>query len=140
MGVWGTDIFENDDALNWVNELEKSQDLSTITTTLNSIVDSSVNYLEAPDCSAALATAEVVAALSGSPRSSLPDEIIQWLRVHQSVNMDTVSKAMQAISAILLDSELKELWEEADQFEEWKAKVTDLLCRLTLESRQGSSK
>lgn len=32
--------------------------------------------------------------------------------------------------AILAQSELKELWEETEEFEQWKATVTDLLERL----------
>ncbi len=131
MGVWGPGTFENDDALDWVNELERSEDLSVIVATFNLVVDSSANYVEAFDSSTALAAAEVVAALAGSPRSSLPDQVIQWLHVHQSVDMDIVSKARQAINTILHNSELKELWEEVGQFEEWEAEVTDLLCRLT---------
>lgn len=138
MGAWGYGSFDNDDALDWVNELERSEDLSAITRALDAVTDNSADYLEAPDCSVALAAAEVVAALAGNPSPSLPEEVTQWLCVHKDVDADTVSKAKRAVNIVLLNSELKELWEESDEFERWRAVVTDLLCRLILESKEAA--
>jgi hypothetical protein len=136
MGTWGSGSFENDDALDWVAELEETEDLSAIIRALDAILDSSDGYLEAPDCAAALAAAEIVAALEGNPSPSLPDEIIQWVYAHNhlTIGTDTVSKTQAAVKLVLLGSELQELWEEADAFEEWRDTVTELLDRLVLKS------
>lgn len=138
MGAWGYGSFDNDDALDWVNQLERSKDLSAIARALNNIADKSEGYLEAPDCTIALAVAEVVAALAGNPSPSLPEEVTHWLRVHKGADADTVSKAKQAVNVILLNSELKELWQESGEFEQWRAVVTDLLSRLVLGSKKAA--
>ena len=138
MGAWGWGSFENDEALDWVIELEQSEDLSVITRTLEAILDSDDDYLDATDCSMALAAAETVAALAGRPEPSLPEEVARWVtdrqreppQEHPLVDGSIRAKARRAIEAILSDSELKELWEETDELEQWKATVTDLLVRL----------
>jgi hypothetical protein len=138
MGAWGWGSFENDEALDWVFELEQSKDLSVITGTLDANIDSDDDYLDATDCSMALAAAETVAALAGRPEPSLPEEVARWVKDRQKessqegpfVDESVTAKARRAIEAILSDSELKELWEETDELEQWKATVTDLLVRL----------
>jgi hypothetical protein len=138
MGAWGCGSFENDEALDWVYDLEQSKDLSLIAGTLNAVTESVDDYLDATDCSMALAAAETVAALAGRPESSLPEEVARWVKErqkessqeHSLVDESVMAKARQAIEAILSDSELKELWEETDDLEQWKATVTDLLKRL----------
>jgi hypothetical protein len=138
MGAWGWGSFENDEALDWVIDLERSKNLSVITGSLDAILGSDDDYLDATDCSMALAAAETVAALAGRPEPSLPDEVTRWTKDRQQepppegplVDDRDKAKARQAVEAILSDSELKELWEETDEFERWKATVTDLLERL----------
>lgn len=71
MGAWGSGSFDNDDALDWVNDLEGSKGTAVIEFALQAVLDES-DYLEAPECSAALCAAEVVAALKGAPGQGLP--------------------------------------------------------------------
>jgi hypothetical protein len=138
MGAWGWGSFENDEALDWVIDLEQSQDLSVIAGALDAILDSDDDYLDATDCSMALAAAETVAALAGRPEPSLPEEVARWVQDRQTgstqegplVDESLTAKAQQAIEAILSESELLELWEETDEFDRWQATVTDLLERL----------
>ena len=66
MGAWGVGPFENDDASDWVYQLEGAEDLELVRGTLEAAANPQ-GYLEAPTCSEALAAAEVVAALSGRP-------------------------------------------------------------------------
>lgn len=136
MGAWGPGIFENDDALDWIAELQESHSLSSVTTVLDTVLDCPSGYSEAPDCAAALAAAEVIAVLIGNPGSSLPSEVDQWLDgyVHQEVNADLVNRARQVVDTILFKSELEELWRESDAYDEWRSAVTDLLSRLIAES------
>jgi len=138
MGTWGLGSFDNDDALDWLIELERSEGLSAITRALNTTTDGPMDYLETPDCCIALAAAEIVAALAGYPGPALPEEATQWLRVHQSLDADIVNKARRAVNTILHSSELDELWRESDEFEQWKAVVINLLDRLVLKSNAAT--
>lgn len=138
MGAWGYGSFENDDALDWVYTLQESQGFSLIIQASDAILSSSGDYLDASDCANALAAAETVAALAGRPAKALPEEVIHWVeeqkaglfQTRQLVDEQLISKAKRAVHAVLSDSELKELWEETDGFEDWEAVVADLLERL----------
>lgn len=130
MGAWGVGSFDNDDALDWVISLEKSEDLSVVIKALDAVTDVAGDYLDASDCCAALAAAEVVAGLAGNSSPSLPKEVLSWLSAHRGVEADVQKKAKHAVRAILADSELRELWEEADEFDQWYATSSDLLQRL----------
>jgi hypothetical protein len=130
MGAWGLSSFENDDALDWVIDLEKASDMGFLKETLSAVFDSEEEYIDAFVCSTALAAAEVVAALAGRPSAQLPEEVIQWIEGKGPPDSSLVSSAKRAIQAILDDSELKELWEETDEFELWQADVKGLLARL----------
>src|SRR5918996_298232 len=68
MGAWGAGIFDNDDAADWVYELEQAGDDSVLAETLAAVANAGADaYVEAPDAAAALAAAAVVAAaLTGS--------------------------------------------------------------------------
>jgi len=138
MGAWGYGNFENDDALDWVFELEQTKDLSVIVNALNEIISGIGDHLDATDCANALAAAETVAALAGRPGPELPEEIAHWVGERHAespqdrplVDETVTRQAQHTINAVLSESELKELWEETDDFECWKATVTDLLERI----------
>lgn len=130
MGAWGFSSFENDDALDWVIDLEKAPDLGVLEVTLSEVLDSEEEYLDASVCCFALAAAEVVAALVGKPSEKLPEEVTQWVEGKGEPDSSLISIAKRAIQAILDDSELKELWEETDEFELWHADVEGILERL----------
>lgn len=129
MGTWGVGSFENDDAMDWSYELHNGNDLSPILTVFSNISEGA--YLEAPDCSNALAAAEVVAALKGKPSKNLPDEIATWISFNKpSVNNEIITNAKKIVTQIKLSSELKELWEESEDLAKWENTVNDLILRL----------
>ena len=131
MGAWGRSSFENDDALDWVAELE-SAGVSAIVEALNHVTDEADEYIEAPECSMAIAAAEVVAALSGRPSDSLPPGAQAWLVGKPVPAASLVAKARQAVEAVLGESELKDLWaENARDFPKWTATLNDLKQRLS---------
>jgi hypothetical protein len=130
MGAWGHGPFENDDASDWVWTLEESSDLSVVRAALDGVVATAGNYLEAPACSEALAAAEVVAALSGRPRDGLPDEVKAWIRERSGAPPEVIDLARQAVTAIHRKSELRELWQESDSFDDWSKTLDDLAARL----------
>lgn len=129
MGAWGIGSFDNDDAADWVYELEESGGAEAISEALRAIGPD--GYLEAPDCSIALAAAEVLAALKGQPSESLPPEVITWVNDNPvEVDDDLLGLALMAIHRIETESELKDLWEESGESDEWVATLNDLKERL----------
>jgi hypothetical protein len=131
MGAWGFDSFENDDALDWVATLTESHDFSEIDTVFEAILENDNDYLEAPDCSVALAAAEVVAALNGKGSKSLPEEIIEWIKNKPKPSSGLIKNAQLVIDKIQTESELLELWKEnEDVFPKWLDSLKDLKTRL----------
>ncbi len=131
MGAWGYGNFENDDALDWIYELEEASDTSAIVAALARVTDESADYLEAPECCNALAAAEVVAALNGKAASSLPDEVTTWIKGKAKPESALLAMTKRAVGAVLGDSELKELWEETEHYDVWRQTVEDLKVRLS---------
>ncbi len=122
MGAWGIKPFENDDASDWLYQLEQTQDLSVIESTLDT---GSSEYIELPEGSNILAASEVLAAMLGAERTDLPQEAQEWVDNHRSFNVTKLKpKAVAAMAAVLSEkSELNELWQETEKYESWKSEV-----------------
>ena len=130
MGAWGAGSFENDDAMDWVSELE-DEGLIAAGAALQEILELAEEYLEAPACSAALAAAEVVAALRGHPAADLPEDVAAWIAAHPGdPGGELVAVARRAVDAVAADSELAELWNESAYPTAWQSAVMDLQTRL----------
>ncbi len=130
MGAWGAGTFDNDDASDWVYRLEEASDLTLLRDTLVVAAEPD-GYLDSPVCAEALAAAEVVAALAGRPAPDLPEEVRGWVEEHQTrVPPDLRTLAVQAIDQVAADSELRELWEEAEETDAWADRVQELRGRL----------
>jgi hypothetical protein len=132
MGAWGSDSFENDDASDWLADFCDAPDRELISEALATVAEmDDAQYLEAPECSVGLAAAEVVAALKGAPNPSLPDDAkncLSNLEIKSDPSM--VSLALKAVERIKTNSELKELWDEAENPAEWYQAVGSLESRL----------
>jgi len=131
MGAWGAGVFENDDAGDWVWELEDDDDMSVLHEALAAAVDTPLDEpIDAGEASNALAAAEIVAAARGHHGAELPSEAREWIgRNARLVDARTVVLATAAVERVAINSELKELWEEAES-DEWSLVVSDLLERL----------
>ena len=130
MGASGPGSFENDDVMDWVAELESYSDDSPIVDALSTVIDQAGDYLEAPDCSNAIAAAEVVAAQLGHPHEDCPEGIEVWVEGHPAPSATRIAQARQTIEVILAESELKELWKDSGGLEEWQGAMEELLSRL----------
>ena len=129
LGAWGTGSFENDDAVDWVAELDTISP-EELTRILVRAADDP-EYLEGPAASVAVAAAEVVAALGGSPAESAPAKIGEWVGKHpQAGTEESKAVAIRAVERVRRNSELKELWMEADGLNEWIAGLKGLQGRL----------
>jgi hypothetical protein len=129
MGAWGAGSFENDDALDWASELAGSSGVAAVEDALD-LSATSAEYLEAPECSIGLAAAETVAAMNGKPAADLPDEVAAFARAAGRPTGSLVDAASSAVARVLEKSELRELWEESESYDDWRARLIDLQQRL----------
>ena len=130
MGSWGLGNFENDDALDYLAELEESYGADLIVAALNdALID---GYLEMPVASAALVAAEALAAKNMNPRADLPTEIRDWLgRAKFPLTEQLLRQAHAAVARVETDSELAEESTCKPNADEWHAELADLKVRLS---------
>ncbi len=134
MGTWGTGIFDNDDAMDWVEQMLQLKDISTLREAIRSIVDAS-HYLEASESCIALAAAEIIAAIKNKDYSLLPEAAQPLARNNDFiVDAQLIELALKAIQAISSDSELRDLWSESEFLGEWSNVIIGLEQRLKYHS------
>jgi hypothetical protein len=129
MAAWGSGNFENDDAQDWLNQLSSlgGDDLRPL---LARAADND-DYLEAPESSVAVVAAEVVAALNGVPAEAAPRQILDWVnQTEGESSSELTALALRAVQRVRTNSELKDLWLEAEGLNEWSAALRDLEKRL----------
>ncbi|MEE9096194.1 DUF4259 domain-containing protein [Pseudarthrobacter phenanthrenivorans] len=127
MGAWGYLPFENDDALDWLDELEAGG----VDVVRKALAKAGDRYVEAPEGAVALAAAEVTAATQGYPLGDLPENVTDWVTAHGAgITAEDVEMALEAVERIAGErSELGELWDDADE-PEWRESLGDLAERL----------
>jgi hypothetical protein len=131
-GAWDIGSFDNDDALDWIAELERADNPGVLTATFSGI-NAKSKYVEAPDCSIALAAAEVVAAARGRASKGLPAEAAAWVkRVRPTIGPDLLQQARTAVTFCRdnANSELRQLWLDSKHLQGWLADTANLLSRL----------
>lgn len=136
MGTWALHSFGNDDAGELVGDLVEGTDLVPVLEAIQR-VQSTSGYLEAPEAQQGLAACEILALALGHPSaaSQAEEELTAWItRVKPSVDAAVVSQAVQVVDRVLApNSELRQLWEESDEFRDWQADVAALRARLQLQ-------
>lgn len=129
MGAWGVGTFENDDALDLLSAVDEAKSVKPIAGALTEAISS--EYLEAPEASASLAAAELVAAALGRPMPNAPELAEKVFKKFTKIPPPQIVEVAQVVTArVLTESELSELWEESGSSEEWSATVKDLIERL----------
>jgi hypothetical protein len=71
MGAWGYLPFENDDALDWLDELEGGG----ADVVRGALAKAASGYVEVPEGSIAIAAADITAACQGNPSGDLPENV-----------------------------------------------------------------
>jgi hypothetical protein len=129
-GAWGDGSFENDDALDWVGQCTQSTGTKVVSTALTAALKA--QYLEAPEGSAAVAAAEVVAAAQGKANPSLPKELRAWLERQPKTELAALSSLARQVLRKIRDpkaSELKQLWSEGKS-NRWESRIAELEARI----------
>ncbi|OUS75275.1 hypothetical protein B1748_17435 [Paenibacillus sp. MY03] len=129
MGAWGYGILENDTVLDWVEDLLETQDLSLITEAIEAVLDDS--EIESYTAEIALGAIEILAALQDRPGNEEYDEELEdWINHHKDQGKELLVLSQKAVEKILSESELRELREESEGFEEWVKIIKELERRL----------
>ncbi|MGE5389633.1 MAG: DUF4259 domain-containing protein [Deltaproteobacteria bacterium] len=136
MGAWETGVFDNDSALDWLDDILESGSLTRVLLPLKQTINSrrktifgrnKNKYIEEPLGSECLAAAEVIATSIGRPGHTIPVQLIDWVEAKRmQLDTKTIELAARAVIIIKTDSELKELWEESEYYCQWLETVNDL--------------
>ena len=142
MGTWSIDSFGNDDACDWVEGLEQSNDLALVKSAVNVVIAQGAEYLEAPTAAEALAAIEVIACLQGNWGEPIPSYFAnpfaknanEWVKQHQLQPPPLLAQnAHRVIERILAkNSELNNLWRESEKYGAWVDSVIALKKRVNV--------
>ena len=132
MYIWGSGIFVNDDALDWIYDLKENGSKSRVESALGVILKNRADVLEISDCRIALVAAEVIAAMNGNPNPDLPEELEEWIG-DEILNDEYLRiKAVNVVKNILNGSGSPKLTSTNDFNNEKKQPLQDLLNRLEI--------
>jgi len=132
MGTWGMGTFENDDAADWLDELQSSGDGAVLQAALETHTTTE-GYLEAPEGVHIICACEIIAALLGQPAPDLPAGVEDWVQEHESLDVSSLIPIVcKKIDRVLDDgSELRDLWQENEaDFSIWRDSVLALKAKL----------
>lgn len=131
MGAWGYGNLENDTVLDWVVDLLETEDLSLITESITMVLED--DYLDADTAAIATGAIEILAALQNRPgKEEFDDKLNEWIKEHKGKGANLLVTAQKALEKILLESELKDLWEETEEYENWVKTIKELEERTLL--------
>lgn len=133
MSAWGISNFENDTALNWIENLIEYSDIEAIDSIINNFV---LNFdpeeTSLIECSTFLTVAELIAGLLGHPSEDFPDELKDWIdNNYIETKKDVVDKAKKGVALILKDSEAKEMYWDSGYQKSWVKAQKNLIKRLS---------
>ena len=131
-GRWEADTLSNDDASDLLGQIVPNGGVEAIRSAFDAalIPASRVNDERA---SRALAAAEMIAAMMGSPSGYLPAPCKEWAVLHsKDANRDLIQSAVRAVDWVVKDSETQELMQEggAKNLQDWQVSVANLKARL----------
>ncbi len=137
MGTWGTGYFEDDFALDFIDDVEESNDpKQIIKNVLKNAVES--NYLESDDATAVIISCTYIdSQLNGTKFSRDEEDHIEvdtFSSRNPSIDFsDLKINAITALKKVITDnSELNELWfENEEDYPIWKNGVEKLIQSLS---------
>lgn len=134
MGAWGHTNYANDAAHDFAMDVTE-QGIEKIKTAIYNVTSCAEDEeLDADECCEALAAIEFIAAAKGKMAEDFPENAEDWLAgkdLSEITSPDAISDSQKAIARIKSNSELKELWQESDDFNDWVKSVDDLEKRIS---------
>ncbi|GAB3223226.1 hypothetical protein GCM10027346_02030 [Hymenobacter seoulensis] len=130
MSTWGYFNFDNDVAADFAGSFRDNPDDSALRQALELVAAEDGSTL-ADDTSEALAAAEIVAAILGKPSRDFPADLLLVIGKIDGRRGEYMRElAQQAVSSILLNSELQAFWTGTDDAKNWQHLQKELLERL----------
>ena len=130
MGTFGGGGFENDVALDFAASIASPDDIASVFSNLS---EDPTETTDVDQSQQIIAAAECIAAMMGRPADDIPDNLEKQLENFDRPNSDLIEMARDAVSRVLFDSELLELWADADPAPFNRA-ITGLIDRLNPEN------
>lgn len=137
MGTWSTGPFGNDFAQDWAEDLHESNDLYFIESTLDNVLANAA-YLEAPFGAEGIAAVETLLRLEGrgGPADDDSAGVDEWVELvrpkYKKSRADLLDKAGKVLALVLAEaSELRELWQDSEHADAWRADVAAQQARLS---------
>jgi Domain of unknown function (DUF4259) len=131
MGSWGVASFENDAAGEWFLLIQEAVDPGALMASAIDDALSAAEHLEVDASCEAIAAAELCACCAGQPPDRLPDNVDAWVESNpHGPHADEVELAVQAVTRVREESELRDEWEGTGDCSRWLADVDDLVSRL----------
>jgi hypothetical protein len=128
MGAWSAEPFGNDTAADWAWELDEAENWDLVLDALTAVLDEDPATIDADVASVAIAAAEVVAHVSGSPTQSdvYTQSVTGFVGRLPSPPIGIVPVALSALEiAASPDGELAELWSDTGS-DEWVIAIARL--------------
>ena len=133
MSAWASGLFDNDDALDFIDDLAEAPEWRTVVQALD-YVTKQAGYLEAPEGQIAVAAAAIVAAAVGEV-TILPDNQRELKAALGAPPEGAVALARSALARVVAPaSELDELWQEGDEHDAWLTQIAGLQSALGVRS------
>lgn len=130
MGAWGYGNFDNDGAMDWIEDFVDDPKPKGVDKVFKKVMDAA-KFISLDDSEQALAAAELVAGLNQHPSPDLPDSARMFIeRYNILATPELKSMATKVVERIRDKSEVKELWTESGDLDPWLEVVDDLLERL----------
>jgi len=107
MGAWGSGFFQNDDAMDFLSNLDEVDSLLPIREILDLDLD---ELLEAPDCAAALAAAEILTIVTGNADPDLTEDVLSACPRLDQPEKQLIARAWVVADAIQVASLLRLLY------------------------------
>ncbi|HXC07031.1 MAG TPA: DUF4259 domain-containing protein [Bacteroidia bacterium] len=130
LGAWGAGSFENDSGTAWVSHFRQVQSVWLVEKSILSCLSPHI-HLYTDACCQAIAACEVIAALQGHTAEDFPPALHPLCsRIKPLADPNLNLKAIAVLERIQDHSELRDLWEQADELNAWKRALEELRERL----------
>jgi len=137
VATWDIGPYGNDFAQDWAEDLQESNDLYFIENTLDNVLATAdTDVLEAPYGAEGIAAVEALLRLydRGGALDEDTQRVDDWVGAIKGrfrPRTDLFEKAGRALDLILSErSELRELWQDSEHYEQWRAGVEAQKARL----------
>ena len=151
MSIWDAGAFDNDDAVDWLSELEDEPSIVALNDAFDELLSlNRDDYLEVTEAARALAAAHVAVAVLDATRQldDVEGETLDILR-GRAVHLDSRAReslARRAMAAVMLavDSDRSELaqllFQDADMYRTWREAQDQLLVELKAHAGDPASR